>query len=41
MFENKQAEQSAVDIQVFGGNGLPDIRRTLDGCGVRDADEDE
>ena len=34
-------QQSPVHIQVFGANGLPDIRLTLDGCGVRDADEDE
>jgi hypothetical protein len=34
-------QQSPVHIQVYGANGLPDIRLTLDGCGVRDADEDE
>jgi hypothetical protein len=34
-------QQSPVHIQVFGANGLPDIRLVLDGCGVRDADEDE
>ena len=33
--------QSGVDILVLGANGLPNIRLTLDGCGVRDADEDE
>jgi hypothetical protein len=32
--------QSVVHIQVRGGLGLPDIRLELDGCGVRDADED-
>jgi hypothetical protein len=32
--------QSAVHIQVRGNAGLPDIRLELDGCGVRDADED-
>jgi hypothetical protein len=31
--------QSPVHIQVFGANGLPDIRLVLDGCGVHDADE--
>ena len=34
-------QQSGVEILVLGANGLPDIRLTLDGCGVRDADEDE
>jgi hypothetical protein len=34
-------QQSCVDILVLGANGLPDIRLTLDGCGVRDADKDE
>jgi hypothetical protein len=34
-------QQSPVHIQVFGANGLPDIRLTLDGCGVHDANEDE
>ena len=33
--------QSGVDILVLGANGLPNIRLTLDGCGVRDADKDE
>ena len=34
-------QQSGVHIRIFGANGLPDIRLVLDGCGVRDADEDE
>jgi hypothetical protein len=34
-------QQSPVYIQVLGANGLPDIRLTLDGCGVHDANEDE
>jgi hypothetical protein len=33
--------QSAVHIQVRGDVTLPDIRLELDGCGVRDADDQE
>ena len=32
--------QSAVHIRVRGDIGLPDIRLELDGCGVRDADDE-
>ena len=32
--------QSGVDIRVLGANGLPDIRLTLDGCDVRDTNDE-
>ena len=34
-------QQSTVHIHIRGGPDLPDIRLELDGCGIRDADEDE
>ena len=34
-------QQSTVHIQIRGGAGFPDIRLELDGCGVRDVDEDD